>query len=121
VINILVRIHSILELELLLLVHEVPDQEWRPDALAKLVDLETLRIRGALVNLSRSGLLERLYGGQSSCFRFNSASANAQAVDELAAQYVRSRARLVGFIEARARSPLRDFSESFRMREDSDR
>jgi hypothetical protein len=113
VMRVLSRLRSGLELELLLLLCELADQEWSPGALADMLDADPADTRTALINLSRAGLVQRLYGGESSCFRFDPRTEPAQSVEELGACYVSRPARVVGLIEAEG-AAARDSSPSSR-------
>jgi hypothetical protein len=70
VVRLLRNLRSMFELELLLLLCELADHAWRPEALGSLLDADAESTRSGLVHLSRCGLVERLYGGESLCFRF---------------------------------------------------
>jgi hypothetical protein len=85
---------------MLLSMREIRDQEWAPDTLARMVHADPVRVRIALVSLSRTGLLDRLHGGQSSAFQFKPHSGIARSVEQLARLYLNERAPIVTLIEA---------------------
>lgn len=116
--RVLGRVHSVFELELLLLLRELPDQEWSPAALASMLDSQASLTRTALVNLSREGLIERRYGGESLSFRFDSSQPTARAADQLASLYLEHRTLIISLIETRPRSNLQRFSDAFRLRKE---
>lgn len=118
VLKLLAGLRSVFELEVLLLVRDVPDQEWAPAALGSMLDADADRVRAALSHLARMGVVERLYGGESLCFRYDSGSPSAPNVESLALLYAKRRRALVSLLEAHTTSALQQFSDAFRLRKD---
>lgn len=116
--RVLADLDSVFELELLLLLRELPGQDWTPAALGRLLDADPDASRTALIQLSRRGLIERRFGGESLCFRFDPDQTRSRNLDELAVLYLQQRAVVVSFIEARSATALRQFSDAFRFRKE---
>lgn len=118
VMSVLALMHSVLELELLLLLQELPDQPWTSASVAGMLNGDPSCTRSALSSLSRAGLVDRLFGAESVCFRFNPRSAGA--VEQLARLYPQSRPRIIQFLEAQSQGSLGTSFGLFRLGDDSE-
>jgi hypothetical protein len=82
------------------------------------VDSDRELTLATLVHLSRTGLIQRRYGGESLCFHFDSSQPAAHAADQLASLYLEHRPLIVSLIEAHPNVSLRRFSDAFRLRKE---
>jgi hypothetical protein len=113
------HVHSITQLELLLLLHDHPDQPWTAADASRALRAPERLLAGQLADFYAAGVLT---AGPSDApeYRFSTTGRHARAVDELAA-CVRQRKRAVHDLILRGpSSDVQVFSDAFRLRRDDD-
>ena len=108
---------SAAELEVLLLVHRLPDERWHASAVARALRIDINQAGAMLSRLARHRLLRRV--GDGFCYEPKT-PALASAVQELADAYPTFRVAIVSLIFSRPTGPIRDFSDAFRFRPERD-
>ena len=90
------RIHSATELQVLLLLYEAPSIEWTTERVAESVGLHVEGTRGALIRLSRRGLIVAHRGGPQLAFSCADTDPELnQALQRVSALYARHRSALL--------------------------
>lgn len=110
------HIDSAEQLEVLLLLHRLPDRAWRSVDVSKEVYTvpasATLRLEG----LAAAGFVTSA-GGADPVYRYEPRSEElARRVDELAAAYRSDRVAVIKTLFDRRPDPLQSFSDAFRLR-----
>lgn len=117
---ILGRIESVVQLELLLLLHRDATTSWTTDEVARELRIEPAWAAAQLNHLRQQGLLG--VGSDASgteIYRYDPASpALRGAVDGLARAYVDRRVTVIAMIYAPPTDTLRSFADAFRLRKD---
>jgi hypothetical protein len=114
------HIHSVVQLEALLLVASSPPREWTPDELAGELRVEVAWAHSQLTELCSRGLLECSERG--GLYRYNPKTAELDAaVKALAAAYRERRVAVIAFIYAKPPDPIRGFADAFRLRKPKDK
>ena len=113
------HVHSITQLELLLLLHGEPEQAWTAAEASRALRAPERLLGGQLADFYAAGVLTAT-GTDELAYRFDAAGPHARAVDELAA-CVRQRKRAVQDLILRGpSSDVQVFSDAFRLRRDDD-
>jgi hypothetical protein len=114
------RLDSIAQLELLLLVQRTAPDEWTAAQLAAELRIEPAWALDQLALLQRSGLLAECEAG-SGRYRFAPATPDlAKAVESLAACYSEQRVTVVAQLYSRPVDRIRVFADAFRIRREDD-
>lgn len=112
-------IQSVMEVEILLLMHGRTQVDWSPDEIARALYLDGNSVSDMLTALVRRGLIGARRDGPRTRFVFEPASPEvARAIDTLATTYAERRVAITGLIYAKPQDPLRDFSDAFRLRKE---
>jgi hypothetical protein len=108
------NVHSVEELEILLLLQRSPETFWSADAIAQHLSLRPDGVAGRCRELERRGLLR---GGESGpVFRFAPADSDAVAqVARLATMYRDQRITVLNAIYSAGLTRLRSFAEAFKL------
>jgi hypothetical protein len=113
------HVHSITQLELLLLLHGEPEQAWTAADASRALRAPERLLAGQLADFYAAGVLTAA-GTDELAYRFSAGGPHARAVDELAAT-VRQRKRAVHDLILRGPSgDVQVFSDAFRLRRDDD-
>jgi hypothetical protein len=105
------RIHSVAQLELLLMLHRDPGVEWTAEAAAREMRYPTDWAAAELLSFRRAGLV----GARGLAYRFRARSALAGVVDELAETFARRRSTVTALIFSGAGKDVQCFSDAFRV------
>lgn len=113
------QIDSVVQLEMLLLLHADPQQAWSPDDLAKELRIEPHWSAAQLTTLAQRGLLG-VVDAAGSTYRYGPNTAElAQTVDGLAKAYADRRVTVISLIYSKPVDTLRSFADAFRLRKDN--
>jgi hypothetical protein len=114
------HIHSITQLELLLLLHDDPQQAYTPADASRALRAPERLLGGQLADFYAAGVLTADEQTAPLAYRFSTAGRHTTAVDELAV-CVRQRKRAVHDLILRGpSSDVQVFSDAFRLRKDDD-
>lgn len=114
------RLDSIAQLELLLLLQRTAPEEWTAEQLAAELRIEPAWALEQLGLLHESGLLTQCKPG-SGRYRFDPATPDlAKSVEALAACYSEQRVTVVSQLYSRPVDRIRVFADSFRIRREDD-
>ena len=105
------RIHSVAQLELLLMLHRDPTVEWTAEAAAREMRYPADWAAAELLGFRRAGLV----GKRGGAYRFRPRSALAHVVDELAETFSRRRSTVTALIFSGAGKDVQRFSDAFRI------
>lgn len=109
------HVHSVLQLEVLLLVSQNKDKAWTPAAVGRELHLSAESAKVQLDELSRN-LLTHLDGVGEDLYNYNSSSAQLdQTLSQLATAYAIQRVAVLTLIFAKPVDKVRLFKETFRM------
>lgn len=109
------HVHSVLQLEVLLLVSQNKDKAWTPAAVGRELRLNAESAKVQLDGLSRS-LLTVLDGAGEDLYRYNPSSDELnQTLSQLATAYATQRVAVLTLIFAKPVDKVRMFKEAFRM------
>ena len=110
------HIGSVVQLEVLLLLHAEPGREWAGAELAEQLRIEPAWAAGQLASLCGSGLLA-CRGAPAPLYRYEPQTPElAGVVDGLARLYAERRVSVISLIFSKPPEPLRDFADAFRFR-----
>lgn len=110
-------IHSMVGLELLLLLHRSPDTYWTAGAAASALGTTEERTVAALQSLRRGRLI--VEARETDAFRYAPRRPrDAEAVDALAAAYDHQRVAVLEAVHASSNTSIDAFAEAFRWRRD---
>ena len=109
------HIHSVEQLEVLLLLRAHAATEWSAHAVARELRIAESSAGGRLEDLCLRGLLTR--GRDPDTLRYAAPSGElGRAVDELAQLYPQRRVSIITFIFSRPNERLRSFADAFRLK-----
>ena len=115
------RIHSAFELELLLLIRQLPDQDWTDRDVAEAVRTNVDHAGRILFDLMARGLL-RLVNSAPLTYRYGPASPEiARSVEGVVAAHAVVPEAVRALIRRPAPTSLRQFADAFRLRPDPDK
>ena len=114
------RIHSAPELELLLLVRQLPEQDWTDRDIAQALRGDADHAARILFDLMARGLL-RLVKNAPLTYRYDPTSLEiARAVDAVVAAHAAAPEAVRALIRRPASTSLRQFADAFRLRHDKE-
>ena len=113
------HIHSIMQLELLLLVHRDPATAWSAQDASRELRSPVGWVEAQLVDFAGQGLL-RFDGGDPGTFRYDRDARQTAAIDELARLYPGRRTSIIKLIFSPPTRDVQSFSDAFRIRDDED-
>jgi hypothetical protein len=105
------RIHSVAQLELLLMLHRDPTVEWTAEAAAREMRYPADWAAEELLGFRRVGLVAK----RGRAYRFRARSALAAVVDELAETFSRRRSTVTALIFSGTGEDVQHFSDAFRV------
>jgi hypothetical protein len=105
-------IHSVAELELLLILHRNPSIEWTAESAGREMRYPTDWVAARLVGFRRAGLVGS-NGREQPAYRYHPRSGLGRIVDELAETFSRRRTTVTTLIFSRADEDLQSFSDAF--------
>ncbi len=108
---VLERIHSVAQLELLLMLHRDPTVEWTAEAAGREMRYPADWAAAELLGLRRAGLV----GARGRAYRYRTRSALAHVVDELAETFSRRRSTVTALIFSGTGNDVQCFSDAFRV------
>jgi hypothetical protein len=112
------RIDSVVQLEVLLLLHGAPQKEWTAAAVAQELRIEGSWAEDQLNELTNRGLLAQV-GHTPPAYRYSPRTADlATAVDGLKEAYADRRVTVISLIFSKPVDKLRSFADAFRLRRD---
>ena len=106
------RIHSVAQLELLLILHRDPSVEWTAESAGREMRFPSEWVAEQLVGFDRAGLVGCRGAGQRT-YRYRPRAGLDRVVDELAQTFSRRRTTVTGLIYSRAEKDLRRLSDAF--------
>lgn len=113
------QIESVVQLEMLLLLHADPMRAWSPDELAKELRIEPAWASAQLLLLAQRGLLS-VADSTGVAYRYGPNTPElAQAVDGLAKAYTDRRVTVISLIYSKPVDTLKTFADAFRLRKDT--
>jgi hypothetical protein len=113
-------IHSVAQLEILLLLHTNPSQAWTPADIARELRIEATGAAEQLSLLAAAGLAKNDNPpGAPPAFHYHAATPDIQADTlALAQAYLIRRVTVIGIIFANPSDKIRSFSDAFRIRKE---
>lgn len=113
------QIESVVQLEMLLLLHTDPLRAWSADELAKELRIEPAWAGAQLLLLAQRGLLS-VADSNGASYRYGPNTPElAQAVDGLAKAYTDRRVTVISLIYSKPVDTLKTFADAFRLRKDN--
>jgi hypothetical protein len=109
------RIHSVAELELLLMLHRDPSVEWTAESAGREMRYPAEWVAERLVEFDRGGLVGSRRRGQPT-YRYRPRAGLARVVDELADTFSRRRMAVTALIFSGAARDAERLSDAFRLR-----
>lgn len=114
------QIDSVVQLEMLLMLHKEPERSYAPADVAKELRIEPAWAGSQLLILAQRGLISVL-DAAGSAFRYGpNTPALAKLVDDLARAYADRRVTVISLIYSKPADTLRSFADAFRLRKDPD-
>lgn len=112
------NIDSAEQLELLILLHDNPAQEWDPESASKAIYTVPQSAELRMRELAARGLITQT-DEQGPRFRYAPGSTETERqVRELASAYRTRRVAVINLIYARPADPVRSFADAFKLRKD---
>jgi hypothetical protein len=108
------RIHSVAQLELLLMLHRDPSAEWSAEAAGREMRYPADWAAEELLGFQRAGLVGAR-GRGTRTYRYRPRSALSHIVDELADTFSRRRSSVTALIYSDAGNDAQCFSDAFRV------
>ena len=112
------HIHSVEQLEVLLLLHRTPDRDWSAEEASAHIHTQTHSVAGRLAELHAQGFLDREDRDGTLRYRFSARSGRAADVAALGDCYARRRVTVISTIFSAPSENIRSFSDAFRLRGD---
>ena len=112
------NIESIDQLEILRLLGENPERSWDVDSLASEVQTDPATVAAHLTAMSGRGLITVEIRGTEVLGRYGPAPALAELVARLLQLYKERPVTMIKMVYDRAKDPLRNFAEAFRIRKE---
>lgn len=110
---------SVAQLEILLLLHDAPDRQFRPGEVAETLRIDPAWAEDELNGLERAGLLERDVAGGS--FQFAPRTPElGHAVDGLAKSFATHRVSVITLLFSTPSEGIGSFADAFKIRRDDD-
>ena len=110
------HIHSVEQLEILLLLRAEPDRDWTAEQINDRIKSSLSSVESRLGDLERSALVQR----EGNRYRYAPGPELAAAVTELANAYAERRYTVIDLIFSRPTDKLRVFARAFKLRGDGD-
>ena len=112
------HIESVLQLEILLLLHSQRDRQWTAGDVAQELRIDPIWASSMLAGLSDAGVLSASATAPPT-FQYQPRSVEIdRAVDELAGAYATRRVTIIGLIFSKPLDNIRSFADAFRIRKD---
>lgn len=113
------RIGSVVQLEVLLLLHARPERAWTADDVATNLRIDPNWAEAQLAELSGHGLLARGEPAAARTYQYAPASAAmGGTVDELSKAYAGMRVSVISLIYSKPSDTLKTFADAFRIRKE---
>lgn len=109
------HIHSVEQLEVLLLLRAAPDKGWTREEVGRALVSHPDTVGQRLDDLVARGLIQR----DEAAYRYDQSRAPDAAVSELAAAWATRRTTVIGLIFSKPSDAVSSFSDAFRFRRDS--
>jgi hypothetical protein len=113
------EVHSVLQLELMLLLAAAPSRSWTANEAARELRAPEPWVAGQLTDLVVAGIA-RADGSDPAGHRFAGDGAWALVIADIADQFRRRRTTIIKLIFAPAASDIQSFSDAFRLRPEED-
>jgi hypothetical protein len=113
------RIHSVAQLELLLMLHRDPSLEWTAESAGREMRYPADWAAAQLVGFRDAGLV-RVRGRETPTYRYRPRSGLGRIVDELAETFSRRRSSVTTLIFSGEGRDVRCFSDAFRVQRKDD-
>jgi hypothetical protein len=112
------HIHSVVELECLLLLHGQPQREWSAEELGRELRVATEWAQRELLDLSARQLAVAVPGATPARYRYAGAGETHDTVQRLADAYARRRVTVTELIFSKPATPppLQSFADAFKLR-----
>jgi hypothetical protein len=112
------HVHSVFQLEVLLLLHQNTEKDWSIEAVDKELNVGPEVVRAQLEDLHGRGLVT-LRETEVALYRYNPSSLELdRAVNGLAKAYAERRVAIYGLIFSKPVDKVRLFAEAFRLKDD---
>jgi hypothetical protein len=109
------RIHSVAQLELLLILHRDPSVQWTAESAGREMRFPSEWVAEQLAGFHRAGLVGWM-GTDQRTYRYRPRPGLDRIVDELAQTFSRRRNTVTGLIYSRAEKDMQSFSDAFLLR-----
>jgi len=111
------HLHSVLDVETLLLLRSQPETAWSASVLRIALYITEEAAAEHLAKLHAGGLLAATHDGEhATLYRYAPSAATARAVDELAVVYAQRKVRVIEVIYSGPLDSVRSFASAFRLR-----
>jgi hypothetical protein len=115
------RISSVVQLEILLLLHAEPARSWTADDAATHFRIDPTWAEAQFTELAAQGLVRPLSGGSATTHQYAPKTADlARAVSDLSKAYNDMRVSVISLIYSKPTDTLKSFADAFRIRKDKD-
>jgi predicted transcriptional regulator len=111
------HIRSVVELEVLLLMHSDSGRTWSAGELSEQMRVDAEWTQRELLELTRRGLV-RQTGDVPPKYIYESASPDHATVEELAETYAQRRVSVISLIFAKPSDPIQSFADAFKLRKE---
>lgn len=111
------HIHSVEQLEVLLLLKRTPDREWTVEEVSREISTSRYSAEGRLMDLAARGLIASRQHDQELRFVYGQGGADDAMVIELARVYAERRTSVITMIFATPEDSITTFSNAFRLRQ----
>ncbi len=114
------HIHSVEQLEILLLLHQQPERVWNSEAVARELRIAPASATERMEDMVHTRLLRR-QGVSPEEYRYGPESMKLDdAVRGLATEYAKRRVMIINLIYSKPIDKIRTFADAFRIRKDDD-
>ncbi len=115
------HIHSVEQLEVLLLLQRSAPREWTADEVSREISTSRYAAEARLMDLRGRGLVSMREDGQVLHFRYDPATPDDAHVGQLAAVYAERRTSIITMIFSKPSDSVSSFADAFRLRRPLDK
>jgi DNA-binding MarR family transcriptional regulator len=114
------HIHSVEQLQVLMLIHEAPERTWDAVEVSRQLGIDPIAASNRLMDLHLRGLLEHKAGaGKLYHYRYRPVAKRlAKLVEALRQTFAGAQVQLIDYVNSQRREEMKEFSEAFRWSKD---
>lgn len=110
------HIHSVEQLEILLLLQRTPNRQWRAEEVSKELATSRYAAEGRLMDLAARGLISGRQHDDELLFLYEAGGSEAETIVELARVYAERRTSVITMIFSKPQDSITSFADAFRLR-----